>query len=182
MALALAQALLERPLMANHAHGLWGYVGTARDGAPLSVQSTGVGGPSAALVLRDLARLGVTRAIRVGLAREHQGTATSFSPGALLAVQRVRGEDGASRALGGAREPDPTLLSALTARADGVVDLVSRDLPGGEGLHDLETAALHAVGGVRLACGVVVAGGLDDDGLQAAQVRAGEAAAEALLP
>jgi hypothetical protein len=37
------------------------------------------------------------------------------------------------------------------------------------------------VGGVRLACGVVVAGGLDDDGLQAAQVRAGEAAAEALL-
>src|SRR6185503_6715049 len=49
-ALALAQHLLEAPRMFNHAHGLWGYTGVAADGRPLTIQSTGVGGPSAAIV------------------------------------------------------------------------------------------------------------------------------------
>src|SRR4051794_41829433 len=48
-ALALAQALCDaRAKMFNHNRGLWGYTGTALDGAPLTIQSTGIGGPSAA--------------------------------------------------------------------------------------------------------------------------------------
>src|SRR3954466_14009226 len=47
-ALALAQALCDAPAkMFNHNRGLWGYTGTALDGAPLTIQSTGIGGPSA---------------------------------------------------------------------------------------------------------------------------------------
>ena len=65
-ALMLAQALLEEPKMSNHARGLWGYSGQTPAGRPLSIQATGMGGPSAALVLADLAELGVRRAIRVG--------------------------------------------------------------------------------------------------------------------
>ena len=47
-ALALAQDLLREPRMFNHNRGLWGYTGVAADGLPLTIQSTGIGGPSAA--------------------------------------------------------------------------------------------------------------------------------------
>ena len=51
-ALALAQELLVSPLMFNHNRGLWGYTGAHRgDGEPLTIQATGIGGPSAAIVL-----------------------------------------------------------------------------------------------------------------------------------
>ena len=47
----LAQELLETPKMSNHARGLWGYSGQTPAGAQLTIQATGMGGPSAALVL-----------------------------------------------------------------------------------------------------------------------------------
>ena len=50
-ALRLAEGLLETPKMFNHNRGLWGYTGTAADGEPLTIQSTGMGGPSAAIVI-----------------------------------------------------------------------------------------------------------------------------------
>src|SRR4051794_41224196 len=54
-ALALAQALCDAPAkMFNHNRGLWGYTGTALDGAPLTIQSTGIGGPSAAGLVEGL--------------------------------------------------------------------------------------------------------------------------------
>src|SRR3954453_7843667 len=65
-ALLLAQTLLEAPKMFNHNRGLWGYTGAAADGEPLTIQSTGMGGPSAAIVLEELATLGLRRGIRVG--------------------------------------------------------------------------------------------------------------------
>src|SRR3954465_4524039 len=66
-ALALAQVVLgDDRRMFNHHRGLWGYTGTASDGAPLTIQSTGMGGPSAAIVLEELADLGVRTAVRVG--------------------------------------------------------------------------------------------------------------------
>src|SRR4051794_4460642 len=66
-ALLLAQELLEQPKMSNHARGLWGYTGVTGAGAALSIQATGIGGPSAAIVLDELVREhGVRRAIRVG--------------------------------------------------------------------------------------------------------------------
>src|SRR5689334_4527599 len=65
-AMMLAQELTEQPKMTNHARGLWGYTGTAPDGESLTVQATGIGAPSATAVLRDLADLGLQRAVRVG--------------------------------------------------------------------------------------------------------------------
>ena len=44
---------------------LYGYTGTYR-GVPISVQATGMGAPSAAIVVEELLRLGVRRLVRVG--------------------------------------------------------------------------------------------------------------------
>src|SRR4051795_3535675 len=79
-ALLLAQELLEEPKMCNHARGLWGYSGRLPSGGELTVQSTGMGGPSAALVLTDLAELGVRRVVRVG------SCAAPDRPGELIVI------------------------------------------------------------------------------------------------
>jgi uridine phosphorylase len=113
-ALALAQQLLAEPKMSNHARGLWGYTGETPEGRPLSIQATGMGGPSAAIVLQELAELGVRRAIRVG-------TCGAIDPGLahgeLVVARDALAEDGASRALGAGEtaEPDPDLTATLGA-------------------------------------------------------------------
>jgi uridine phosphorylase len=113
-ALALAQQLLTEPKMSNHARGLWGYTGETPEGRPLSIQSTGMGGPSAAIVLQELAELGVRRAVRVG-------TCGAVDPeldhGELVVASDALTEDGASRALGAGEsaEPDPELTARLAA-------------------------------------------------------------------
>jgi uridine phosphorylase len=107
-ALMLAQELLEQPKMCNHARGLWGYSGLTRAGRSLTVQSTGMGGPSAGVVLADLAELGVRRAIRVGTCT---ALAPSIVPGQLLAITEAHAWSG-----GGAGEavlPDPSLAASL---------------------------------------------------------------------
>src|SRR5919112_989792 len=65
-ALRLAQLLIDGPRMLNHHRGLWGYTGPAADGELLTVQSTGLGGPSAAIVVEELIGLGARRFVRVG--------------------------------------------------------------------------------------------------------------------
>ena len=113
-ALMLAQALLEQPKMSNHARGLWGYSGRTPDGEELTIQATGMGGPSAAIVLADLAELGVRRAIRVGTC---SALAPGLEPGALLAVASAHAwRDGGARA-GGAVDPDPGLSARLRRRS-----------------------------------------------------------------
>ena len=117
-ALALAQQLLVEPKMSNHARGLWGYTGETPDGRPLSIQSTGMGGPSAAIVLHELAGLGVRRAIRVG-------TCGALDPGLgladVVAVREALAEDGTSRALGAGEiaEADPELTERIAGRLPG---------------------------------------------------------------
>jgi uridine phosphorylase len=114
-ALALAQALLERPLMFNHHRGLWGYTGTAADGEPLTIQSTGMGGPSAAIVLEELIALGVRRAVRVGTCGALDG---ALALGDLLVAREALAADGTSRALGaGERVAADVELTAALARA-----------------------------------------------------------------
>jgi uridine phosphorylase len=201
-ALALAQALCDAPAkMFNHNRGLWGYTGMALDGEPLTVQSTGVGGPSAALVVEELCDLGLRCAIRVGTCTALGGAA---APGELVAVRQVIAADGASRALGGAErlEGDEALTAALAARADRTGTVVSSDLFYDPRAHereawavagalavDLETAAVLAVArrrGIRAAALLaVVASGperLDAEAIADAGVRLGHAALEALAP
>lgn len=115
-ALALAQVLLEKPLMFNHHRGLWGYTGMAADGAPLSIQSTGMGGPSAAIVLQELIALGVRRAIRVGTCGALD---TRLALGDLLIAREALAADGTSRALGAGERvtADPLLTAALERAA-----------------------------------------------------------------
>jgi uridine phosphorylase len=128
-ALALAQELLTEPKMSNHARGLWGYTGETPEGRPLSIQSTGMGGPSAAIVLHELAGLGVRRAIRVG-------TCGALDPGLehgqLVVASDALAEDGASRALGAGDSamPDPDLTARLAAGLRGTAPsrIVSTDL------------------------------------------------------
>lgn len=131
-ALTVAQLLLERPpRMTNHRRGLWGYTGTASDGAPLTVQSTGVGAASAVPVVRELAAAGVTRMVRAGSALP-LGPVTSAAPVPLVTVTAAVARDGASRALGvadGARLlPDPALTAALRSGTADAVRVVGVDL------------------------------------------------------
>jgi uridine phosphorylase len=96
-ALLLAQELLEQPKMSNHARGLWGYYGQTSAGKPLTIQSTGMGGPSAALVLGDLAALGVRRVVRVGTCVAMD---PAHEPGDLLLVAEAIASGGSATSLG----------------------------------------------------------------------------------
>jgi DeoD family purine-nucleoside phosphorylase len=61
----IAETFLEDVEQKNHERGMLGYTGTFR-GKPVSVQATGMGCPSAAIVIEELVQLGVKRLLRVG--------------------------------------------------------------------------------------------------------------------
>jgi DeoD family purine-nucleoside phosphorylase len=203
-ALALAQTLLQEPRMFNHHRGLWGYTGAALDGQPLTIQATGMGGPSAAIVLTELIALGARRAIRVGTCGALDA---SLALGDLVIARESICADGTSRALGAsARASADSLLTdalvrsapAATAGTIVTVDLFyePEDSSPRED-HDalaieMEAAALFAVGAserIPVACLLTVsdtfdAGGarthIDDESLLAAAARMGAAALAAL--
>lgn len=201
-ALMLAQTLLDQPRMFNHHRGLWGYTGAASDGEPLTIQATGMGGPSAAIVLHELIVLGARRAIRVG-------TCGALAPGLELGQLVVAREsicaDGTSRTLGeGERAAaDPEITRALMRHAPDAregtvvsVDLFYEDGTPGDGRDalavEMEAAALFAVGakaGIPVGCVLAVsdtfdAGGnrrrIEDHALLAAAEKMGAAAIAAL--
>ncbi len=208
-ALLLAQALLEQPKMFNHNRGLWGYTGAAADGAPLTIQSTGMGGPSAAIVIEELVRLGARRLVRVGTCGALVG---GFALGDAIVAREAICADGTSRALGGGDRVagDPALADALIEAAgrDGGARggaVVTTDLFYDEaGEHadpesdparpalaiEMETATLFqlaALRGVRAGCVLAVSdllgparGRIDADTLEAAAERVGRVAAAAL--
>jgi uridine phosphorylase len=209
-ALALAQQLLDEPRMSNHARGLWGYTGETQSGRALSIQATGMGGPSAAIVLHELAELGVRRAVRVG-------TCGALDPelrhGELIVAGDALAEDGTSRALGAGAtaEADPDLTKALASALPGApapVRIASTDLfydeseeggarsaeAGGSraaAAVEMEAATLFTLGrrlGVATACILAVSDTfeagerrrIDDQQLADAAARMGAAAAAAL--
>jgi purine-nucleoside phosphorylase len=154
-ALVVAQALLDEPRMFNHSRGLWGYTGRAPDGEPLTVQSTGMGGPSAAIVVEELIALGADRLVRIGTCGAlHEGLAL----GELLAAETVIPADGASAALGAGPtlRPDPGLTGALAAAGARPATVVSTDLffdprPAGElGWDERGAAAVEMEGAAVL--------------------------------
>jgi DeoD family purine-nucleoside phosphorylase len=202
-ALLLAQSLLASPLMFNHNRGLWGYTGKARDGELLTIQSTGMGGPSAAIVISELAALGARQLLRVGTCGALD---TALGLGELLIASEAIGADGTSRALGvtDRAAPDADLLGALTAVTNartGVV--VSTDLfydgrPGqerdwiaaGAVAVEMESATLFALAatrGLRAGSLLVVSDQIvservriSPEGLRAGEQRMGEVAVLAL--
>ena len=109
-ALLLAQELLEQPKMSNHARGLWGYSGETAGGEELTIQATGMGGPSAAVVLADLAELGVRRAIRVGTCTALETTAQAGDCCSCRGDRRRRQRRGPGVELGERSCPTPSLL------------------------------------------------------------------------
>ncbi len=126
-ALLLAQSLLEGPKMFNHHRGLWGYTGLAPDGAPLTIQSTGMGGPSAAIVISELADLGARRLVRAGTCGALR---SGLQLGDLVTATEAIAADGTSRALGAGERTfaGPDLLPALAAAAEHAGPVVTTDL------------------------------------------------------
>ena len=61
----IAETYLDGAVERNRERGMLGYTGEW-DGQPVSVQSTGMGCPSAAIVVEELVQLGVKRMLRVG--------------------------------------------------------------------------------------------------------------------
>jgi uridine phosphorylase len=199
-ALMLAQELLESPRMSNHARGLWGYSGRTPTGAELTIQATGIGGPSAAAVLADLAELGVRRAIRVGTCA---GLGEELRGGEILLASEAVAAGGSVAAfgveVGAAVEPDRALLDGLRGELEGEarearvgsydampVEVVTE--PGIEAA-DMQTAALLARAsqlGLAAAAVLIVTGvsgekaRISDEALEAAAKRAGRAASLAL--
>jgi uridine phosphorylase len=162
-ALLLAQALLDKPLMFNHNRGLWGYTGDAADGEPLTIQATGMGGPSAAIVVSELIELGARRLVRVGTCGSLR---EDLAIGDLVIATEAISADGTSRALGAGERvaPDPGLLAALrAAHPDAVAGPVATgDLfydapppPDGALVVEMEAATLFQLAhrrGVAAAC------------------------------
>ena len=204
-ALRLAQALIDEPKMFNHNRGLWGYSGAAKhDGEALTIQSTGMGGPSAAIVVHELIGLGARRLLRVGTCGALDPTLTL---GQLLIVADAIAADGTSRALGaGPRVAgSPALHAALarTAATVASVTVVSSDLfyedatrrsgwlADGARAIEMETAALFALAGRAdvLAGALLLVSDLlavdrrtriDEEALATAELELGETAVAAL--
>jgi DeoD family purine-nucleoside phosphorylase len=61
----VAETFLDGVEQRNSERGMLGYTGTFED-RPVSVQATGMGCPSAAIVVEELAQLGVKRMLRIG--------------------------------------------------------------------------------------------------------------------
>jgi uridine phosphorylase len=197
-ALLLAQELLEEPKMSNHARGLWGYSGQTPEGKQLTIQATGIGGPSAALVLADLAELGVRRAVRVGTC---VALGETFALGELVVVTEAIAEGGSGAALGVARgeavRPDPTLTERLSTElgaqarlavvssfdvhpdqhspAKGAADMQSASLLARARSLDIEAAA------VLIVTETSDGGELVKNEVEEAERRAGQAASAILL-
>jgi purine-nucleoside phosphorylase len=207
-ALLLAESLLTGTKMFNHHRGLWGYTGLAADGEPLTIQSTGMGGPSAAIVISELADLGARRLLRVGTCGALRA---GLALGDLLVATEAIPADGTSRSLGaGDRVPaSGYLLAALDAAVAGAGGVhsgpvVSTDLfYDGRGLEhewseagalgvEMEASTLYALAAARGldAAALLVVSDLvlparvriGQDELRAAERRMGEAALRALSP
>ena len=191
-ALAVAQELLEQPKMFNHHRGLWGYTGKARDGELLTIQATGMGGPSAAIVVEELIALGARTLVRIGTC----GALTdAHAIGDLVVPEAALALDGTSRALGanGRVLPDADLALAVDAPrvTAATVDLFYGDPEtGGADVVEMECATLFRIANLREVRAAAVLGVSDTlistrqricaEQLETLGIRLGEAAWAAL--
>lgn len=73
----VARTFFDNATLVNEERGMLGFTGTF-EGQPISVQSTGMGCPSAAIVFEELIQLGARRLLRIG-------TAGALQPGMAMA-------------------------------------------------------------------------------------------------
>ncbi len=192
-ALLLAQDLLVEPRMSNHHRGLWGYYGLTAADSELTVHATGIGSPSAALVLGELADAGLRHAIRVGSCTSPGG---ELPLGSSIVATTVAGTGAGAPE----QQLDPDLTEALldAGAGPGARLLSAERLPramwpgdpaasaAGNAV-DLQTAGLAAEAaerGLAFAAALVVADSgsdaLEDDPLEAEALRLGRIAAAVL--
>lgn len=89
----VAETFLDDPVRYNDNRGLEGFTGTYR-GVPVSVQTTGMGCPSLAIVAEELVRLGARTLVRIGTAGI---VGEDVAPGDLLVAQASIPRDGTTR-------------------------------------------------------------------------------------
>lgn len=117
----VAEKFFEDAKLVTGERGLLGYTGTYK-GKPVSIQTTGMGCPSAAIVAEELIQLGVRNLLRVG-------TCGGYHPEMELG--------------------DLVIVTAATAD-DGTVASITRGLPYAPAAHfDVVHAAYHAAQGAR---------------------------------
>ncbi len=113
----VAETYLENARLYNEHRGLLGFTGTYK-GLPVSVQTTGMGTPSAAIVVEELIQLGAKRLIRIGTAG---ALAPHVRPGELVVAQSAIPSDGTTRQYLKGRPfapvPSYALLKALVEAA-----------------------------------------------------------------
>lgn len=114
----IAETFLDDASLTTDHRGLLGFSGRYR-GLPVSVQTTGMGCPSLAIVVEELVRLGARTLVRVGTAGV---IAEHVAPGELIVADAAVPMDGTTRAyLGGdpyAPAPDFGVTRALVRAAE----------------------------------------------------------------
>ncbi len=188
----IAENFFDKPEMYSDHRGLLGFTGTYK-GVPVSVQTTGMGCPTTAIVVEELIRLGAKTLVRVGTAGVIN---REVEPGDLIVATGSVPNDGTTRQyLNGATYapvPDHSVVSALTAAAaqedrnmhvgliqtedafyattpEHVADLEARGVLGIE----MEASVLFLLGklrGVRTGCALVASNRIGDSQLVAQEV------------
>src|ERR671938_1492894 len=100
----IAETYLDSAVQRNRERGMLGYTGEF-EGRPVSVQVTGMGCPSAAIVVEELVQLGVKRLIRVGTCG---GLQPDMSLGDLVVAISAVPADATARHLVGTDQHVPT--------------------------------------------------------------------------
>jgi purine-nucleoside phosphorylase len=116
----IAKTFLEDPVLYTSNRGLLGFTGRYQ-GVPVSVQTTGMGAPSASIVAEELIGLGARVLLRVGTCG---AVDEGLAPGDLVIPQGAVPLDGASRQYLEGRPyapvPDPGLFLALWKGAEAL--------------------------------------------------------------
>ncbi len=191
----IAEAFLDDAELTTDNRGLLGYTGRYR-GVPVSVQTTGMGCPSLAIVVEELIRLGARTLVRVGTAGV---VADHLAPGERIVADAAVPGDGTTRQYlrGAPSAPAPSfavtraLVDAAAAHGGAHVGLIRtedafyattpEDVPryAAEGVLavEMEAAALFLLGrlrGVRTGCMLVASNHIGDPAFVAPEVlRAG---------
>jgi len=112
----IAEHFFDHPVCTTRYRQMLGFNGTWK-GMPVSVQTTGMGGPSATIVCEELKMLGAKTFIRVGTCGAIR---SDMEPGDLLLVTAACMTDSTSRELFSAhmRDCEPQLKSGFAATSD----------------------------------------------------------------